>query len=257
MASSKPINVSIEPLNYADISTCAQIAADSFATDPHTIVKQLGKDGYDMADIFRGMFLRNLERKTIVHVKAVDQDTGKIVGHGGWAFPRVDPATIPRQGPSDEKPAALQEKTPETAAKQEKSEAPVGGRIDELHALEDKDMQEWMTEQVPSDKPCMIIACLMVHPEYQSRGVGSALIQHGNKTADQLGLSIYVHSSDQAWKAYSKFGFTTMRELDIDLDEYAPRPPRDDEHVMGKKGIGKWGKYMIRYMVRTPVKASE
>lgn len=246
---SKHINVSIEPLNYADIEACAQIAADSFAVDPHTIVKQLGRDGYDMAEIFRNIFLTNLERKTVIHVKAVDQDTGKIVGHGGWAFRGADPATIPWKAPSDAKPAMEEKATkpqeePKPASKEEN-----GGRIDELHALEDADMQHWMKEMIPSTAPCIFIAGLQVAPEYQSKGVGSALIKHGNSIADQVGLPVYVHSSDQAWKAYAKFGFTTMKELDIDLDKYAPRPPRDDEPVMGEKG--KWGHYAIRYMVRT------
>jgi hypothetical protein len=77
-------------------------------------------------------------------------------------------------------------------------------------------------------------------------GVGSALIQYGNNIADTLGLFMWVHSSDQAWRAYAKFGFKVVGELDVDLDEYAPSPPEDEG--MG----GMWGRYVIRYMERLP-----
>jgi hypothetical protein len=40
--------------------------------------------------------------------------------------------------------------------------------------------------------------------------------------------------------------------LGIDLDEYAPREPGEGEEVMGEKGSGIWGRYIIRYMQRTP-----
>ncbi|KAJ3473704.1 hypothetical protein NLG97_g10172 [Lecanicillium saksenae] len=56
-------SIAIEPLNYADIDACAAISRDSFAVDPHTIVKQLGRDGYDMHAMARRGYLANLERK--------------------------------------------------------------------------------------------------------------------------------------------------------------------------------------------------
>ena len=79
--------------------------------------------------------------------------------------------------------------------------------IDRLHELEDKDMQHWVNNIIPSSTPCMLILGLTVSPEYQSRGVGTALLSHGNAIADQLGLGIHVHSSHQAYEAYKKSCF--------------------------------------------------
>lgn len=211
-----------------------------------------------MYTISRSDFLNTLHRKTCIYVKAVDDETGEIVGHAGWSFRGLDPELIPWVGPGDAKPEAE-----EQAEGQEKNDEPKGedrkddrnaeeNSIDRLHALEDADMQYWLSNLVPTDTPCMFVRGLIVSPQYQSRGVGSALMRHGNAIADNLGLTVWVHSSHQAYEAYKKFGFETMRELDLDLDEYAPRAPREGEEVMGDKGSRKWGRYVIRYMKRLP-----
>ncbi|KAI0841257.1 acyl-CoA N-acyltransferase [Hypoxylon sp. FL0890] len=263
MSSGKGISVSIQPLNYADIPACARITSSAFSVDPHTIVKQLGRQPYDMYTISRSGFLDTLHKKNYVYVKAVDDKTGEILGHAGWAFRGMDQARIPWNGPGDPKPAEdeqgqMQGKSDETKSEdkdgeQEKEE----NSIDCLHALEDADMQYWLSNLVPTDAPCMFVVGLIVSPSHQSRGVGRALISHGNAIADDLGLSIWVHSSHQAYEAYKKFGFETVRELDIDLDEYAPRGPEDGEPVMGEKGSGRWGRYIIRYMKRIPRKLGD
>ncbi|KND89977.1 hypothetical protein TOPH_05302 [Tolypocladium ophioglossoides CBS 100239] len=244
MPSSKRISVSIQPLNYADIPACAQITSSAFSVDPHTIVKQLGRKPYDMYTIFRSNFLATLHQKTHIYVKAVDEETGEIVGHSGWAFRGVDEGVIPWRGPGDEKPVeAEQGKNDESENEDNKDggERKEEDSIDRLHALEDADMQHWVSVLIPRDTPCMFIAGLVVSPSHQSRGVGGALIRHGNTIADSLGLFVWVHSSHQAWEAYTKFGFEVMRELDINLDEYAPREPREGEEVIGEKGSGRWG----------------
>ncbi|KAI8966600.1 acyl-CoA N-acyltransferase [Daldinia sp. FL1419] len=260
MTSGKPISVSIQPLNYADIPACAHITSSAFSVDPHTIVKQLGRKPFDMYEISRSGFLDTLHRQTYIYVKAVDEETGEIVGHAGWAFRGLDSALVPRNGPQDAKPVdEVQEKgkaendgskdADKTDSEEEKNDS-----VDRLHALENADMQHWLSDLVPSDAPCIFVVGLTVSPSHQSRGVGSALMRHGNSIADDLGLTIWVHSSHQAYEAYRKSGFEVTKELDIDLDEYAPRGPTEGEEVMGEKGSGKWGRYIIRYMKRIPKK---
>ncbi|KAI0546332.1 acyl-CoA N-acyltransferase [Xylaria curta] len=254
MSSRKPISVSIQPLNYADIPACAQITSSAFALDPHTVVKQLGPEPFDMYKISSSGFISTLPNKSYVYVKAVDNETGEIVGHAGWKFRDVNEDLVPWSGPSDEKPGKEEEqKIKNKSGDNEKKEARKGeGSIDKLHALEGRDMNYWLSSIVPPNTPCIFIVGLVVSPSYQSRGVGSALIQHGNNIADKLELWTWVHSSHQAYEAYKKFGFEAVRELDVDLDEYAPRAPRDGEPVMGDKGLEGWGRYVIRYMKRIP-----
>lgn len=247
-----PLNVTIEPLNYADINACADISRDAFAVDPHTLVKQLGRDGYDMHAMARRGYLSNLSRKNMVFVKAVDVDTRKVVGYGGWVFPHVKAELVPYVGPSDAKPDEEQEEE----RKEEKQEKPKRepDAIDRLHAIEDEDMQFFQHKLIPAGEPCMIVMGLGVAPALQSRGIGRALLNYGNAIADKLGVPIWVHSSHQAVGAYGSGGFVSVRKLDVDLDEYAPRSPKEGEPVMGERGSGKWGHYVIEYMKREPKK---
>ncbi|KAI2472787.1 hypothetical protein F4781DRAFT_321137 [Annulohypoxylon bovei var. microspora] len=262
-SSGKRVSVSIEPLHYADISACARITSSAFSVDPHTIVKQLGRKPYDMYAISSSNFLETLHKKTYIYVKAVDRETGEVVGHAGWAFRDVDQALIPWSGPADVKPVEKAQEQDrgrsdsegsKDEAKKDSGAGEEKSSIDRLHALENADMKYWMSNIVPSSTPCMFIVGVTVSPSHQSRGVGSALIRHGSAIADDLGLPIWVHSSHQAYEAYRKSGFDTIRELGIDLDEYAPRAPQEGEEVMGEKGSGKWGRYVIRYMKRIPKK---
>ncbi|KAI1141930.1 acyl-CoA N-acyltransferase [Hypoxylon sp. FL0543] len=259
VSSDKGISVSVEPLNYADIPACARITASAFSVDPHTTVKQLGRRPYDMYAISRSGFLNTLHKKNYIYVKAVDDATGEILGHAGWAFRGVDQASVPWSGPGDAKPAEEERGQGQEDCDEAKNEAKKANgeekeenSIDRLHALEDADMQYWLSSIVPTDARCMFVVGLIVSPSHQSRGVGRALISHGNAIADELGLPVWVHSSHQAYEAYGKFGFETVRKLDIDLDEYAPRGPEEGEPVMGEKGSGRWGRYIVRYMKRTP-----
>ncbi|KAI1746209.1 acyl-CoA N-acyltransferase [Xylaria scruposa] len=255
MFSRKLISVSIQPLNYADIPACARITSSAFAVDPHTVVKQLGPESFDMYKISSSGFMSTLSNKSYVYVKAVDDETGEIVGHAGWKFRDVNEELVPWCGPSDEKPRKEERviKMEMGNDKKKEDEARKGeNSIDRLHALEGRDMNYWLSSIVPPNIPCIFIVGLVVSPSHQSRGVGSALLRYGNDIADKLGLCTWVHSSHQAYEAYKKFGLEAVRELEVDLDEYAPRGPREGEPVMGDKGRGGWGKYVIRYMKRIP-----
>ncbi|OAA37064.1 Acyl-CoA N-acyltransferase [Beauveria brongniartii RCEF 3172] len=175
----------------------------------------------------------------MVFVKAVDVDVGSIVGYGGWVFPHVKQASIPWIGPAD---AKSQEQGPKTQAGGKVTQQPDFQRepdaIERLHALGDEDMQCFQYKVIPAGEPCMIVMGIAVAPAHQSRGVSAAL------------------SSGTAVDAYGKAGFEPVRVLHLDLDEYAPRPPRDNEPVMGKKGSGKWGHYVVQHMKREPREAN-
>jgi hypothetical protein len=169
------------------------------------------------------------------------------------SFKGVDEDSIPWTGHKNEKTAEEGGKGENERANRDKEasgEKQVVDPIDRLHALEDRDMNYWLSSIVPGGTPCHFIVGLIDSPWYQSRGVGSALIQHGNMIADKLNLCTLVHSSHQPYAAYEKFSFKFVRELDIDLYEYTPRGPREGEEVMGEKGSQRWGRCVIRYMNR-------
>jgi len=262
-----PLSITIRPLQYDDIESCSKITAAAFDEDPHTVVKQLGSNGYDMLAMTYDSLLNNLSKKNYIHVKAVNGETGEIIGHASWAFRGVDdPTLIPWDGPSDAKPEAPVALSGNARLKDEDKDEDAEKRggassIDTLHALEDADMQSWLS-QIPSDKPCIFVIGLIVSPSHQHRGVGTHLLQHGNAIADKLGMPIWVHSSHQAYGMYKRSRFEVVRTLEIDLDEYAPRGPMAGEPIMpsesghedadGNEKRNRWGMYIIRYMKREP-----
>lgn len=263
--SKAPLSISIQPLQYTDIESCSEITSAAFDEDPHTVVKQLGRNGYDMFTMTYTSLFNNLSKKNYIHVKAVDEQTGEILGHASWAFRGVDVTTlIPWNGPSDPKPD-LPDALSDNAKGQDEGKDERGpSSIDTLHALEDADMQSWLS-QIPSDTPCIFVIGLIVSPSHQRHGVGRRILQHGNAIADKLGMSVWVHSSHQAYEMYKKSGFEVVRTLEINLDEYAPRAPREGEPVMAGDGERedrgnadeneenhRWGMYIIRYMKRAP-----
>lgn len=72
----------------------------------------------------------------------------------------------------------------------------------------------------------MFVVSLAVSPLHYRSGVGTALLEYGTKMADKKCVFIWVHSSMGAVKSYESVGFKRVGSLDMDLDEYAPRPPR-------------------------------
>ncbi|KAI0188397.1 hypothetical protein F4808DRAFT_307004 [Astrocystis sublimbata] len=239
------MSVSIQPLDTPDIPACARLSAAAFTSDPHTIVKQLGRQPYDMFTIARSDLEENHKRQNFVCVKGVD-DQGGIVGHASWVFSGGGQRRAPSRGTDT---GSGNGEPPAVAAAEE------ADPIERLHALEEADTQYWLQNLVPLDTPCMFVVGLAVSPSHEGKGIGTALLRHGNAIADAHRLSIWAHSSHQAYAAYSKAGFETRRELRIDLDNYAPRPPHDGEATMtgsSQDDAGRWGQYVIRYMERMP-----
>lgn len=54
---------------------------------------------------------------------------------------------------------------------------------------------------------------MSVHPDYQKQGVGSIMMEHICKEADQLCGHLYVLASPAGCKLYAKFGFKTVGQI--------------------------------------------
>lgn len=88
----------------------------------------------------------------------------------------------------------------------------------------------------------LLLNTLVVSPDHQHRGVGSALVRWAAATADRENIPSWLQSSPVAAAVYAAAGgFRGVRDLDVDLSEYAPG---------GKGAMRGWGVYRFRYMVR-------
>lgn len=94
-----------------------------------------------------------------------------------------------------------------------------------LEKLTGADFERWQAILEPPNTKCICVAGFSVKPAFQKRGVGKALITVMGKIADRAGVHCWVHSSEDAWKAYASAGFEVVGTLRVDLDEYSPAPP--------------------------------
>lgn len=191
-----------------------------------------------------------LENWKVVMVKAVDDNSGDILGFTAWAFRGLEPDEIPvlegapKKGEwKDDKPE--QEEVTKSGGEESQDKVEPGSKegndesLKQLAGITGGNMDHMMENIMPPGTRCMFVAGLNVDPKYQRRGVGLKLLQWGTQTADRLGLWIWVHSSEGAVPAYAKAGFKTFSYLGVDLDEFAPGPPPDG---------GKWGTYQFSWM---------
>jgi len=246
-----PLPITIQPASYADIPALAQISGDSFEEDRHTQMKGQGKKPYNMYENAPGEIARYMSSEKCMVLKAIDEATGTAVGWSCWGFRGFEAGEIPQLDPGQPKENDISKPffkdeiaRPEEEKEEEEDKEDI---VRKLEAMTDADMKHWMETLMPPGTKCMFVVSLSVAPKFQARGVGSALLRWGTDTADRFGVFIWVHSSESAWTTYSKHGFEIVGTLDVNLDEWAPKPPPKEE---GPDAI--WGHYVFRYMKRLP-----
>ncbi|TFK50450.1 acyl-CoA N-acyltransferase [Heliocybe sulcata] len=231
-------DILISPALPQDVPRMSEIFGAAFADDRHTQMKTVLTG---MEPQVKGMgeglsyWLTIPERCKVM--KAVDSSTGEVAGWVVWGF---------RGYPQPEKKE--QRKEDESTQKEAKPEEPKAEpkektSLERLKELTDADLEEWMETFMPPGIKCMYIIATSVHPAYQGRGIGSALIGWGTSKADQDGVFCWVHASEAGRRAFKKAGFEEQGMLTVALDHYAPKPREDGS---------KWGTYTFTYMKRLP-----
>ena len=99
------------------------------------------------------------------------------------------------------------------------------------------------------DNHC-ILSTLVVDPEYQNRGVASALLSTAIRLTEVYAFPIWVQAPEVCQGFFERHLFEVVGEYQLDLNEHVPK------HVPKAKGKGKakdvdtFEKYVWRYMVR-------
>jgi len=128
--------------------------------------------------------------------KAVDTVGNKVVGVAEWQIFEE----IPTQETLDETLTALQA-TPEL-----KNEA----RVEFM-----KDVAQSRKDFI-STQPSVLLAMLVVDPEYQRKGIGHMMLKWGLEKMDELKIIGYLEASPQGKGLYEEFGFKVVRDLLFD-----------------------------------------
>jgi ribosomal protein S18 acetylase RimI-like enzyme len=246
-------NFTLRPLTAEDIPECAKIAGQAFETDRQTQFKAACKaNPYNHEDGMRGGLeywvesTRNGTRNYDMSV-CIDETSNKIAGWVVWASRGLSDSIAP---PSTSKAETyngvkIEEKLRALNPDDFKNASP--SARDNLEKYTSTHFQLWMEKTMPPGTKCMFVVSIVVHPDYQKRGVGSLLARQGTERADREGVFCWVHSSEGAAGFYGREGFVVDERLELDLDEW------NVEKVAPAEGQGRaWGKYTLQYMRRKP-----
>lgn len=89
----------------------------------------------------------------------------------------------------------------------------------------------------------MLCEALFTDPSFQGQGMGNALIEYGNRVADEAYLPIFLQGSPFGYPTHKKHRFKKVQYLDVDLREWAPSAKSNDRG---------YGSYRFWYMLRLP-----
>ncbi|KAK7709748.1 hypothetical protein SLS64_005989 [Diaporthe eres] len=240
----------LQPVVPSDFPAMAEMCGLAFENDRHTMLKAAHPTKpYNHAAGMTGAFEYWASRPagSLELTKAVDDATGEILGFVCWGMSLDKSDTKKDQSNSgDDPPPEESEKSDTTVP--EDTDPPQDSTLDPLDQLEEMTSSHLAAFQAGfKNTSCMYVITLTVHPKYQGRGVGPALIKQGTNRADAEGALCWVHSSEAGVYAYKKCGFEEDDTLEIDLDDWARKldikPPAGDD---------KWGTYTFRYLIRQP-----
>ncbi|KAL9080491.1 MAG: hypothetical protein Q9157_000725 [Trypethelium eluteriae] len=253
--------LTIESAIAEDVTLLTSVFMDGFANDVHTQMKTMGQNNERFANGMReaiSSWIQDHSRYSVL--KATDVATKQILGWICWASREYeDDAERSRRKESSEKHAAALIREAQTSRQDQldnvaklirppKHNLQSGEPLDPINQLESltsEHLQQWMIKVMPPGTMCMYVVALVVHPSYQSRGAGSALIGWGTARADADAVFCWVKSSESGHRAFAKNGFKVAESLQVDLDEFSPGPCP----VYADR---KWGQSIFRYMIRPP-----
>lgn len=248
----------LKPVVPYDFPAMAEMCGLAFEDDRHTMLKASHPTKpYNHAAGMTGAFEYWVSRPagSLELTKAVDDATGEILGFVCWGM-SLDKADTNKEqsNPEDASPAMEGDKgvdvsveKPDTAVPED-TDPPQDPTLDPLDQLEEMTSSHLAAFQGRfKSTRCMYVITLTVHPKYQGRGVGPALIKQGTNRADTEGALCWVHSSEAGVYTYKKCGFEEDDTLEIDLDNWARKLD-----IKPPAGNDKWGTYTFRYLIRQP-----
>lgn len=144
--------------------------------------------------------------------KAIDDETGQIVGEARWiVYYEDEPVTKTIEEEANDRVSPL------------KPQMQVGPNIVFGKALVAAQRDVLRIEKTTDSDSSQVIlrkrvylAVLAVHPDHQRKGIGRKLIQWGLDEADRLGLIAYLEASPDGLRLYEQTGFEKVKEAETD-----------------------------------------
>ncbi|KAJ5707889.1 Acyl-CoA N-acyltransferase [Penicillium malachiteum] len=225
-------SIVISQCTVIDGPALAANSIPAFWADPHWVLAWRHRTlEYHISQIAL-RFPRNLlnNRDTMRHQKAVDSETGRILGYARWCLPasyEINTDGTPTW-PEAQVPAVEAEKE---AAIRQAATTVVWDPNNDAEELSDRVTE--LKKEVTPKTPHISLEYLAVHPDNQRRGAGTALVKSGIDQANKMGLEIFVHAFKDGVALYNRMGFRLIAELIQDDSAYG--------------GSGEYGAYFFIY----------
>lgn len=253
----------IQPVTVTDAPALASVMTDSRWADHHW--KALFKPSTTPSQVTHECAQRlpwNLinGRAAKRHEKAVDVETGQVVGYARWLLP-AHLAEETKEGVAVWQDAQVAEPSAEQRARFERDfvDNTDDGQIRHLRL----DLLEYrntalvdVDEKYEKDGPYLCKHCSFVRlmhidrltlhlqaldylstaPAYQRRGIGALMLQSGLRVADAHGLKTIVTASPAGLKLYLNHGFELLETVSVDYSKYGGTE-NTDNHFMVRQPL--------------------
>ncbi|KAK1765087.1 acyl-CoA N-acyltransferase [Phialemonium atrogriseum] len=175
------------------------------------------------------------DRATLRHQKAVDPETGAIVGYARWILPpgRAVKATGEAEWGEAQVPDVSVD---EREGFERLFRTADWNTRDDMDALDDKN--HVVMNRIRSEKPYISLDYLAVHPDNKGKGVATALVESGIRAAEEMGVDIFMLAFKAGLGVYKRLGFQEVERIIQDDSKYG--------------GKGEYGAYFLIYHVNKP-----
>ncbi|KND89699.1 hypothetical protein TOPH_05781 [Tolypocladium ophioglossoides CBS 100239] len=151
------------------------------------------------------------DRDAMRHQKAVDAETGALIGYARWELPEGS-----KVAPGTGGPEWADAQVPDVGADQWKAFEELEGSSwweprEDMGELDSKN--EAIQDRILATRPYIKLDYLAVHPENMGRGIATALVESGMREAEKMGIPIYVFAFKSARGIYVKLGFKEVDRL--------------------------------------------
>ncbi|KAF3015347.1 hypothetical protein E8E14_010845 [Neopestalotiopsis sp. 37M] len=223
-------NYRVEGCTVLDAAGLAQNNMSAFWTDPTWIlVWEKGRTLESIIEACTKRMPNNLlnDRAHKRHLKAVDTETGAIVGYARFLVPdRLAGDWLKAQTPDVSE--TDKKKFDELFATADWTFRRGTGNIDEpVHPI---------MEKYKSRKEYMELEYLAVQPDYRNRGIATMLMQAGIAESERMGIDIFMLAYKAGLGVYKRLGFETLETLILDDSAYG--------------GQGEYGCYFMERTVK-------
>ncbi|KAL0933810.1 acetyltransferase [Colletotrichum truncatum] len=191
----------IEPCTLADAPALARNNISGFWTDPNWIL--LWPKDIKLEFLIEQVTKRipnNLirDRETLRHFKAVDPESGALVGYARWELP-ARCATAPEW--ADAQIAEVSEV--ERKAIKERSDS-AWWKPQFMDGIDDCGPEK---ERILAERDYISLDYLAVHPENKGKGIATALVKSGMRLAEAVGVDLFILAFPAGLNVYKRLGF--------------------------------------------------